>query len=173
MYDTNGEKRRGLLVLDLQTPGAKAEEYVMRAEALFSVAILPGNKFGIYWGYASGRPTTFLRSFPRGDSQWEDPGRNTSRPKLLSDGKTIAAIEPRPDGSFALIGVPFETQPAVTFGSPRTLFSSLPESFQLDAGFDVTSDGTRLLGVVSKGAGPVQRGVVVVLNWFSEFSSSK
>ena len=97
---------------------------------------------------------------------------NASSPKLLSDGKTIAAVEPR-RGSFALIGVPVETQPAVTFGSPRTLFGALPESLQIDAGFDVTPDGSRLLAVVSKGAGPVQRGAVVVLNWFSEFSAAK
>jgi hypothetical protein len=172
-YSTRGEARRGLLTLDRRTPGAKSQEYFMSAEAMYPMAVLAGNKFALFWGYSSGRPTTFLKPFPSGDGKWEVTGLAIDFPRLLPGGKSVGALDLRPDGHPALVSVSFETSPSVTFGPRKDLFTGLPESLQLDAGFDLNADGTRLLAVLPKNTGPVQRGIVVVLNWLAEFNARK
>jgi len=169
LYGSSGEARRGLLVRDLRSADAESREFVMSAEALYPVAILPGNRFALYWGFSRGQPVTFMKSFPSGEGTWEVTGLSAEGARLLPGGTSVGEIERQPDGTASLVAVPFETSPSVTFGPRQSLFTNLPDALQFDAGFDVSADGTRLLAVVSRQAGPVQHGIVVVTNWFSEF----
>jgi len=173
MHTTSGTAQRGILFRDMGSAGAESREFVMSAESLYPVAILPGNRFAIYWGFSRGRPVTFLRSFPSGDGTWEVTGLTAEGARLLPGGTSIGVLERRTDGTVALVAVPFETSPAVTFGPRQDLFTNLPDALQFDAGFDMSADGTRLLVVVSRQTGPVQRGIVVVTNWFSEFRTTR
>jgi serine/threonine-protein kinase len=169
LYSTSGQARRGLLSLDLRTPGAQPKEFAMGAEQLYPIGIVGGNKFGIFWGFSSGRPNATVKPFPAGDAKWELGSPVDDFPKLLPGGTALGWLQPRPDGTFALIGVPFETSPSVTAGQPRELFKNLPSTLEPDGSFDVSADGKHLLAVIKKSTGPAQRGIVVVLDWASEF----
>jgi len=173
MHVTNGTAERGLLFREMRSAGAESQQFVMSAESLYPVAILPGNRFAIYWGFSRGRPVTFLKSFPSGDGTWEVTGLSDEDARLLPGGSSVGVLERRTDGSVALVAVPFETSPTVKFGPRQDLFINLPDSLQVSNGFDVSADGTRLLAVVSRQAGPVQHGIVVVTNWFEEFGQGR
>jgi len=169
MYNSNGEARRGILIRDLRSADSEGQEFEMSPEALEPVAIVPARGFAIYWRFSRGRPATFLKSLSSGGSTWEVPGLTDGPGRLLPGARTIGEFQIRADGTAALVAVPFETSPTVTFGAPQDLFTNLPETLRLGSGFDLSPDGKRLLGVVSRQAGPIQRGIVVVTNWFSEF----
>ena len=87
---------------------------------------------------------------------------------LLPGLRMLAELVVRPNGTLAVVGVPLSTTPSVSFGQSRDLFTGLPGAIASST-FDVSADGTRLFATVSQNSNPVQRGAVVVLNWFEEF----
>src|SRR5262249_53420943 len=127
------------------------------------------SRFGAFGDCSGRRRVTSVKPFPAGSGGWELPTQQSlSATTFLPGLSMLAEIVSRPNGTLAIVGVPVTTTPSVTFGQARDLFTGLPDTLA-GTEINVSADGARLYMPVSQNSGAIQRGAVVVLNWFEEF----
>jgi hypothetical protein len=69
-----------------------------------------------------------------------------------------------------LVAVPVRTEPEFSAGPPQRLFSHAAlTQWLIDANYDVSGDGQRILLPERVGAQGRERRIHVVQNWFAEF----
>jgi hypothetical protein len=129
---------------------------------------------GRYFAYTSferSEPRIYVRRFPAGDTQWEVPRVVAEFAIWPAGGKQLFAVIGRNLG-IALTAIPIvATGDVPAFGVPRTLFQTTTEV--LGAGLVITPDGTRILTVQHQESDAPKTGIVVVQNWWADFSGKQ
>jgi Tol biopolymer transport system component/aminoglycoside phosphotransferase (APT) family kinase protein len=121
-----------------------------------------------YLSDESGRDQVYIKRFPSGDGKWQVSLDGGSWPRWSHAGDELFFIN---DNSLWV--VPVQTEPAVTLGLPRELFSGNKMGVALYLGYDVAPDDERFV-VIQNLSGEMGRGgVTVVENWLAQFDRAR
>jgi eukaryotic-like serine/threonine-protein kinase len=136
--------------------------------------ISPDGHYAAFVSLGGFQSNVYVTHFPDGNGRWQ----------VSTNGGNFPVWSPRGDELFYLAGnelmsVRVSTQPSLSLRAPVKLFS-LPEELLLgggnwdsfQGGFDVSASGQNFLMVKQMGQ-ESQSGIVVVQNWFAEFSNKK
>jgi len=112
----------------------------------------------------------YVRPFPEADrGKWQVSTGGGSSPRWSTDSKELFYLR----GDNSMISVAVGSDPAFSFGSPKTLFRSIYAGVSGSSGtpYDIHPDGKRFLmmklpGAPSTAANPQK--INIVLNWFEE-----
>lgn len=132
-----------------------------RARLLLS----PDNHFLLYNSSPAGAEELFLTQYPSGEGKWPVSHGAASPPLWSRDGRTIYfGSENR------LMAASLTESPSPLIGEPRMLFDATPINVSLDRTFQLLADGTF---IAIQDLPPDKRQVVLVQNWFAEFSADE
>jgi len=145
-------------VLFLKTPAAEN-----------GAQISPDGRYLAYVSDDSGRSEVFLKKFPSGEGKWQLSVNGGIWPRWSGRGDKLFYRE-----GTKMMEVPLTTQPSLTLGTPRIVFSgeALGVLMYEPIRYDVSPDGRRLLLVQSAGQGG-QVSLVLVQNWQAEFEGKQ
>ena len=168
-YVTNAPRTgQDLWVLPLQgdrKPALLLATDFSERDAVFS----PDMRWIAYTSTESGRAEVYVRPFTAsgpsgapslGEGKWQVSKDGGSQPKWRADGKELIFQAP-PNGTAKMAVQVKANGAALEVGIPQRLFQA-----PIDYGWDVTSDGKRLLmSVLPQGQQVAQVPITVVLNW--------
>jgi serine/threonine-protein kinase len=118
----------------------------------------------------SGLEEIFLTNFPSGEGRWQVSVNSGTEPHWSLKGDELFYIEV---GSFSLMSVSVEREPALSLGVPKRLFSGRTPEVALFAGYDVGLNAERFLMVQVVDPDHGNRGIAIVENWFAEFKDRR
>jgi Tol biopolymer transport system component len=125
----------------------------------------PDGRYVAYLSDESGRDEVYVRPFPKGDRKWTVSTNGASQLRWRRDGRELFFGE-----RGTLVAVPVRTDPEFFVGTAVRLFAhgalTLPS---IDANYDISADGERVLLPERVGEAGRERVVHVVQNWFAEF----
>lgn len=122
----------------------------------------PDGNFMLYPDNPAGSDTIFLTRYPSGEGKWPVPRGNGTRGLWSLDGRTLYFSSDN-----RLMAASFSGSPSVTIGEPRMLFDATSLNITLDRNFQLLADGTV---IAIQDLPPDKRQIVLVQNWFAEFS---
>ncbi len=137
-----------------------------------SPQISPDGRYVAYMSNESGRSEIYIKRFPGGEGKWQVSVNGGHWPRW--DGRGGRLFFAEGDG---LMEVIVSTDPSLTLGTPRKLFTrdrlGIPLPFGWPPAFDVAPDGDRFVVLQRVGEETPTRGITVVQNWFSEFRAGR
>jgi dipeptidyl aminopeptidase/acylaminoacyl peptidase len=169
VFMTSERADAGAMLWKLDEPAPRP--YIPAVNVSYPVGFSADGRYFAYTSFERSEPRIYIRRFPAGDTQWEVPGVVSEFAIWPAGGKQLFAIIGR-NLDIALTAIPVAaTGDVPTFGVPRTLFKTTTEI--LGTGLVVTVDGTRFLTVQHQATGTPRTGIVVVQNWWGEFSAKQ
>jgi serine/threonine protein kinase len=135
----------------------------------------PDGRYVVYESNESGHGQIYVRPFPGGEGKWQVSVDGGQWPHWGKSGKRIYWAQGQD-----IMTVDVETDPAVRLGSPELLMSRSPSGITMPWGwaedFDVSPDESWFVIAVEGDRSPrdaetIHRGIVVMENWRSAFSS--
>jgi Tol biopolymer transport system component len=120
---------------------------------------------GAYLAYDSretGRNEIYLKRFPSGEGKWQASIDGGTRPRWSPEGDELFWIL---DGQLMVVEV--QTQPELTLGTPRRLFSWEP-AWMIYRQFDMTPDAQRFLMVTQEERPETPNQIMMIENWSGE-----
>jgi len=129
--------------------------------------VSPDNGTLAYVSDESGRNEVYLKHFPSGEGKWQ----------VSLDGGSLPRWSPKGDELFwssgqGLMVAEVLTEPEITLGTPRRLFSWEPSSYLSWAGYDVAADAERFVMVAKKdepeSSDSAKNMLMLVENWSAE-----
>ncbi len=130
--------------------------------------VSPDGRYVAYQSNESGTYEIYLTGFPVGEGKWQVSVQGGLTPRWSRSGDEIFFFE-----GHDMMAVQVATEPSLRLGTPRRLFTHEPAGFPvfegLTEGFDVSSDGERLVMVTSAAGVDGRTRITVVQNWFAEF----
>lgn len=134
--------------------------------------ISPDGRYVAYMSTESGRSEIYIKRFPGGEGKWQVSVNGGHWPRW--DGRGGRLFFAEGDG---LMEVTVSTDPSLTLGTPRKLFTrdrlGVAMPFGWPPAFDVAPDGDRFVVLQRVGEETPNRGITVVQNWFSEFRAGR
>lgn len=125
----------------------------------------PDGRFIAYDSDQSGEREVYIRSFPDGTGQRRVSANGGTQVRWRDDGQELFYVE-----ADSLMAVPVTTNPTLTIGTARKLFSDDNLRFRVGSWltYDVTPDGQKfVLREAEQGESEVK--IRVVENWYEEF----
>jgi serine/threonine-protein kinase len=165
---------------DEKTPTQAVPQSVTRAGG---VDVSPDGRWMAYQSPSSGEFQVYVDAFPGPGPRHQISTRGGGSPVWRADGRelfyaegttTQAPGQQQQPGSadIRMMAVTVTTQPTISFGQPRPLFSGRYSMNAPARGFDVTADGQRFLLLQERErAADVITTMTVVQNWFEELTS--
>ncbi len=136
--------------------------------------ISPDGRYLAYHSTDTGNPEIYLKPFPSGPGKWQISVDGGYWPRWRADGTELYYV----NGNDVMV-VSVELEPAVRLGTPEVLFTR-PDAigvlpFGWPDAYDVTPDGERFLIAIQPPGQEkdIERGLVVVQNWFSEIEGQE
>jgi Tol biopolymer transport system component len=120
---------------------------------------------GAYLAYDSretGRNEIYLKRFPSGEGKWQASINGGTRPRWSPKGDELFWIL---DSNVMVVEI--QTQPELTLGTPRRLFSWEP-AWILFREFDITPDAQRFLMVAQEERPELPNQIMMIENWSGE-----
>ncbi|MHC4219729.1 MAG: TolB family protein, partial [Planctomycetota bacterium] len=117
-----------------------------------------------YLSDESGRDQVYIKRFPSGDGKWQVSLDGGSWPRWSHAGDELFFVNEN-----SLWVVPVQTEPTVTLGSPRELFSGNKMGVALYLGYDVAPDDERFVVIQNQSGAMGRGGITVVQNWLAQF----
>jgi Tol biopolymer transport system component/DNA-binding winged helix-turn-helix (wHTH) protein len=125
----------------------------------------PDGRYAAYLSDESGRNEVYVRTFPDGGRKWAVSNTGAAQLRWRRDGRELFYVD-----AGTLVAVPVRTEPEFSAGPPQRLFSHAAlTQWLIDANYDVSGDGQRILLPERVGAQGRERRIHVVQNWFAEF----
>ena len=123
------------------------------------------DQFVAYYSNESGNNEVYVKDFPRGEAKWQVSTNGGINPFWSHKGDHILYVN-----GDNLLEVEVISRQPFTLGTPKVLFSAGAAHLMLARGFDLSSDGNRVL-VIKQGdrAASATPLLTVVENWFAEF----
>lgn len=155
-----------------RTEGATGYDEVLFLENARPARLSPDGRYIAYESGYTGRDEVYIRSFPGGAAETRVSVNGGAQIRWRKDGKELFFV-----AGDTLMAVPISTQPNLSVGRPRALFSA--DRLRRDLGgaggtshfYDVSADGQRF--VVVEKASPAEGGesvaIQVVQYWYEEF----
>jgi serine/threonine-protein kinase len=132
--------------------------------------ISPDGRWMAYTSNESSQLEVYVRPFPEIDKgRWQVSTSGGSNPLWSPNGRELFYLS-----NDSAMAVSFETEPTLSFGTPKTLFRSTYALSGLGGGtsWDISPDGKRFLMLKEPqstvGAGGAPQMINIVLNWFGE-----
>jgi len=139
---------------------AEPRSFLQSPDSELQPRFSPDGRYLAYTSWADGQDV-FLIQFPEGEGN-RHVGAGGS-PKWSPTGDELFYVHEYRD----FMAVSVETEPSLTLGAPRKLFSVTS-----DFGYDIAPDGRRFL-LVRKVGELENPNLAVVQNWFAEFSTTR
>lgn len=138
-------------------------EYLATRFSEHSPRLSPDGRFVAYCSSRSGETQVYVREFPSAGKLEQVSTNGGCQPRWSRDGSELFYVE----GS-TLKAVPVKTDPALSVGSPQTLFSDRNLRQNSADTYDISSDGRFvLLDWADSGSKPPK--IQVMQNWYEEF----
>jgi serine/threonine-protein kinase len=137
----------------------------------FSPRLSPDGRYLAYDANSSGNMEIYLRPFPGGEGKWQVSGPGGLDPRWNAQGDRLYYSQGND-----LMEVQIRFDPIVNVGTPRKLFSwvaPVRRYYWAAPLFDVAPDGESFVVVKATKPDAVWQAIVVVENWFSQFTQSK
>jgi eukaryotic-like serine/threonine-protein kinase len=161
---------------DEKSPTPAVAESVTRAGG---IDVSPDGRWMAYQSPASGEFQVYVDAFPGPGPRFQISTRGGGSPVWRADGGELYYVEPTAPATpgqlqpgsveIRMMAVTVTTQPTMSFGQPRPLFSGRYSMNAPARGYDVTGDGQRFLLLQERERAPdVITGMTVVQNWFEE-----
>jgi Tol biopolymer transport system component len=170
--ETDGSAKWDIGTLSMD--GNRARKPLLSEKATeMQAKISPDGRWMAYTSNESSRGEVYVRPFPEVDTgKWQVSTSGGSSPLWSPDGRELFYLTD--DNSVMAVSV--ETNPTLSFGTPKTLFRSACVGATVGGGtpWDIHPDGKRFLMMkepVSTGAAPAAAGprkINLVLNWTEE-----
>lgn len=128
----------------------------------------PDGRYVAYLSDESGRDEVYVRPFPAGGRKWAVSANGAAQLRWRRDGQELFYVE-----AGTLVAVPVRTEPEFWVGTPTRLFAHAAFTQWIDANYDVSADGQRVLLPERVGAQGGERRIHVVQNWFAEFRNGQ
>ncbi len=168
--ETDGSSKWDIGTLSIE--GDRARKPLLHESATEMQAKLsPDGRWMAYTSNESSRGEVYVRPFPEVDTgKWQVSTSGGSSPLWSPDGRELFYLTD--DNSVMVVSV--ETEPTLSFGTPKSLFRSTCVGSTVGGGtpWDISPDGKRFLMMKeppparSAAAGP--RRINIVLNWTEE-----
>jgi dipeptidyl aminopeptidase/acylaminoacyl peptidase len=169
VFMTSERADGGAMLWKLDEPAPRL--YLSARNVSYLVGFSADGRYFAYTSFERSEPRIYVRRFPAGDTQWEVPRVVAEFAIWPAGGKQLFAVIGRNLG-IALTAIPIvATGDVPAFGVPRTLFQTTTEV--LGAGLVITPDGTRILTVQHQESDAPKTGIVVVQNWWADFSGKQ
>jgi len=131
----------------------------------------PDNRYLAYVSDETGRDEVYITTFPNATTRWQVSTEGGEWPRWRSDGREMYYTN---HGHITAVSIQVGT--GLTLGTPHELFTapSMNWTERWSDGFDVTADGERFIVVAPlHGESDTAPSIVVVQNWFEEFSKAR
>jgi eukaryotic-like serine/threonine-protein kinase len=129
----------------------------------------PDGKYFAYASDESGNAEVYIKRFPSGEGKWQVSTTGGDWPRWNRKGTRLYYAQ-----GDTIMEVDVTTQPALTLGKPRTVFTRKPLGWPLifgwPPGFDVTAQEDRFVIVAPVEERADINGIVVQENWAGEFT---
>ncbi len=144
--------------------------------------VSPDGRWVAYHSEESGRLEVYVDAFPRPGPRFQVSTTGGGSPVWRADGRELFYARPTTEGQargtgesdVEVMAVTVTTQPSLTFGPPRGLFSGRYSMNNPDRGYDVSGDGERFLMLQAR---PRRSDVIteltIVQNWTAELARGK
>jgi WD40 repeat protein len=144
--------------------------------------VSPDGRLLAYVSAESGRPEVYLRGFPDGQGRWPvstDGGREPHWAR--ESGELFFLGGTGPSDRWLMVVTVTRAGAAVSVGKPTALYKDAEVTFRtVAAGFDVTSDGQRIVTVKRAPSKDPRRTIgddapqmILVQNWVAEFAKTR
>jgi serine/threonine protein kinase len=131
----------------------------------------PDNRYLAYVSDETGRDEVYITTFPKATTRWQVSTDGGEWPRWRGDGREMYYTN---HGHIVAVSIQMGT--GLTLGTPHELFTapSMNWTERWSDGFDVTADGERFIAVAPlHGESDTAPSIVVVQNWFEEFSKAR
>jgi dipeptidyl aminopeptidase/acylaminoacyl peptidase len=130
--------------------------------------VSPDGKWLAYSGDETGRSEIYLVRFPSGDGKWQVSTEGGGAAHWSPDGTELFYVNF--DGF--LVAAKIAAGPRPVLGAPEVLFGGLDFGLGGELLFSVGNQGERLLVVRNVEKGQQNPKIMLVQNWYAEFSES-
>ncbi|MEK6322623.1 MAG: protein kinase [Acidobacteriota bacterium] len=129
----------------------------------------PDGRYVAYQSNESGRSEIFLMAFPAQEGKWQVSTNGGATPRWDRTGKKLYFVQGE-----SLMEVEVSTQPKLSLGTQRPLFSGAMGRLRLDLWYDVSPDG-KTFAVVREAPGDKSfvHSLRLVENWYAEFKDKQ
>ncbi|MHC5006263.1 MAG: protein kinase domain-containing protein [Planctomycetota bacterium] len=168
VYGRRGEETKGdIWYLPLQD-GSEPVALVQTPANETRGRLAPDGAVIAYLSDESVRDEIYLKRFPSGGGKWQVTLDGGSWPRWSHAGDELFFVNEN-----SLWVVPVETEPAITLGSPRELFSGSKMGVALFLGYDVAPDDERFVVIQNQSGEMGRGGITVVQNWLAQFDRAR
>lgn len=158
LYSTYSKNRSDLAFLD-RGSGKWESHSLLKTQAHETAGKMsPDGKYVAYLSDESGRIELYLREFAPGGRKWPISSRGASQHRWGRDGRELFYVE-----NGTLLAVPISLDRAGAAAQPVRLFSHPAFTGLMDANYDVSADGKRV--IVPERVGDQERFIHVIQNW--------
>jgi Tol biopolymer transport system component len=151
---------------------APAAHFLHDTGSMTGGQISPDGRYVAYVSEESGHREIYLRRFPAGEGKWQVSLSGGMWPRWSGRGDRLYYTQ-----GDDIMEVEANLGDSPTLGTPRKLFTRDPLGIGVilgwDAGFDVTTDGTRFVIPKNADAGAQSPGITVVQNWLTGFKGER
>jgi hypothetical protein len=170
MQEVVGTTNVDLGILSME--GERTRKALLQTEQLEGQPKLsPDGRWMAYLCNESGQNEVYVRPFPDvNKGKWQVSTGGGTSPLWSPDGRELFYLSS--DNSVMAVAV--ETRPALSFGTPKSLFKSIYAGTTVTSGtpWDIHPDGKRFLMMKPPGTpsspAEVPRKINIVVNWFEE-----
>jgi len=161
---------RGLWYMELAEDGSVGEpiEILDPPSDESEPAVSPDGRWLAYAGDETGRSEIYLTQFPTGEGKWQVSTEGGASPRWSPDGEELFFIDS--NGFLAAVEIASSSRPVQ--GAPETILGGLDYGLGGELTYAVGNRGERILVVRDLEEAQQNPKLMLVQNWYAEFSGS-